>query len=109
MKMGLVHDLAESIVGDITPMDDVTPEEKHAKEKVDFPFFQYFQNAFAEIVGNFPKELAEEFLSLWEEYEAQETIESHYVFDFDKLDMLLQANQYEIGAVLWLYGNQIKD
>ena len=36
-------------------------------------------------------------LSLWEEYEAQETVCSHYVFDFDKLDMLVQANQYEIG------------
>lgn len=29
------------------------------------------------------------------EYEKQETIASNYVFDFDKLDMLIQANQYE--------------
>lgn len=48
-----------------------------------------------------PMALADEFLSLWEEYEAQETIASHYVFDFDKLDMLIQANQYEIG----IYGS----
>lgn len=38
-------------------------------------------------------------MALWEEYEAQETVASHYVFDFDKLDMLIQANQYEIGLV----------
>lgn len=58
-----------------------------------------------QITTDFPKALADEFISLWEEYEAQETIASHYVFDFDKLDMLIQANQYEIGTddlVKWL-------
>ncbi len=34
MKMGLIHDLAESLVGDITPVDNVTVEDKHAMEKV---------------------------------------------------------------------------
>ena len=32
--MALVHDLAESIVGDITPSAGVTKEEKYAREKV---------------------------------------------------------------------------
>lgn len=35
MKMGLIHDLAESLVGDITPVDNVTVEDKHAMEKVE--------------------------------------------------------------------------
>lgn len=47
------------------------------------------------------RRLREEFLSLWEEYEVQETVASHYVFDFDKLDMLIQANQYEVGRSGW--------
>ena len=34
MKMGLVHDLAESIVGDITPVDDVSVDDKHQMELV---------------------------------------------------------------------------
>ena len=34
MKMGLIHDLGESIVGDITPVDNVSEEEKHEREKV---------------------------------------------------------------------------
>lgn len=34
MKMGLIHDLAESIVGDITPADNVSVEDKHSMEKV---------------------------------------------------------------------------
>ena len=32
VKMALVHDIAEAIVGDITPHDPVTPAEKHARE-----------------------------------------------------------------------------
>ena len=32
VKMALVHDIAEAIVGDLTPHDPVTPAEKHARE-----------------------------------------------------------------------------
>ena len=34
MKLALVHDMAECIVGDITPYCGVSKEEKHAKERV---------------------------------------------------------------------------
>lgn len=34
VKMSLVHDLAESIVGDLTPFCGVSKEEKHKREKV---------------------------------------------------------------------------
>ena len=34
MKMGLIQDLGESIVGDITPVDNVSEEEKREREKV---------------------------------------------------------------------------
>jgi putative hydrolase of HD superfamily len=32
LKLALVHDLAECIVGDITPYCGVAPEEKHQRE-----------------------------------------------------------------------------
>lgn len=32
IKMALVHDIAESIVGDITPYDGISPEEKNRME-----------------------------------------------------------------------------
>ena len=32
--MGIVHDLAEAIVGDITPQDNCSKEEKHKLEHV---------------------------------------------------------------------------
>ena len=34
VKMSLVHDLAESIVGDLTPFCGVSKEEKRKREKV---------------------------------------------------------------------------
>ena len=34
MKMGLIHDIGESIIGDITPVDNVTKEEKFEIEEV---------------------------------------------------------------------------
>lgn len=38
---------------------------------------------------------AEEVEQLWLEYEQQQTPESHLVKDFDKLEMILQAHEYE--------------
>lgn len=37
MKMAIVHDLAECIVGDITPFCGVSKEEKYRREEVRFP------------------------------------------------------------------------
>jgi 5'-deoxynucleotidase YfbR-like HD superfamily hydrolase len=34
MKLALVHDMAESLVGDITPYQGISKEEKHKKEEV---------------------------------------------------------------------------
>lgn len=33
IKLSLVHDIAECIVGDFTPYDDISPEEKHRLEE----------------------------------------------------------------------------
>ena len=34
IKMALVHDMAESIVGDLTPHDDISVSQKHQHEQV---------------------------------------------------------------------------
>ena len=72
MKMGLIHDLAESIVGDITPVDNVSVEDKHTMERVGVVVDVHPKNAFLKIVSGFPEPLANEFVSLWEEYEKQD-------------------------------------
>ena len=57
--MAVVHDLAESIVGDITPLDPITPEEKAEKER----------NAIQSICNSLDSKRAQELIGLWEEYE----------------------------------------
>ncbi|CAL8101133.1 unnamed protein product [Calicophoron daubneyi] len=85
MKMAVVHDLAESLVGDITPYCNVTKEEKYTREAT-------AMNQLCDLV---PKESADEIQALWNEYEAQETMEARFCKDFDKFEMLLQAFEYE--------------
>ena len=41
MKLALVHDLAECIVGDITPFCGVSPQEKEKRERV-LNYYQFF-------------------------------------------------------------------
>ena len=79
LKMCLIHDIGESIIGDITPVDDVTPEEKYKREV----------EAINEIFSQ------SNFIELWKEFEAKETPESIFVNDLDKLDLLLQALKYK--------------
>mmetsp|Transcript_57156 Transcript_57156/g.134117 ORF Transcript_57156/g.134117 Transcript_57156/m.134117 type:complete len:217 (-) Transcript_57156:140-790(-) len=67
MKIGLVHDLAEALVGDITPHCGVTKEEKSKLEA----------DAMARIRSSVGESaVGEEIVSLWEEYEAGETAEA---------------------------------
>ena len=104
VKIALVHDLAEAIVGDIAPGDNVPKEEKARREA----------EAMAEMRrmlegcsgggsgGNSSKSnnvtIGAEVESLFEEYERGETPEAQLVKDCDKLEMLLQAVEYEKGA-----------
>lgn len=88
IKLALVHDMAECIVGDIAPQDGVPKEEKHRKER---EAMGVLQNLAGEETG---KELFE----LWCEYEAQETAEAKFVKDLDRFEMILQAHEYEEEA-----------
>jgi putative hydrolase of HD superfamily len=39
IKMALVHDMAEALVGDITPMDGVKKDEKNRREETTIDYF----------------------------------------------------------------------
>ena len=88
--MSLVHDIGESIVGDITPYDGVSDEDKYTMENKAL-------NKLSKLLedSNVCKEFAEEMVSLWHEYEENKTIEAKFVKDIDKFDMILQADEYE--------------
>jgi 5'-deoxynucleotidase len=83
IKMVLMHDLAESIVGDYMP-GDVTARQKLAKEKKAMKF----------ILSGLPKRIREEYEEIWLEYLHNRTEIAKFVHRIDKLEMALQANQY---------------
>ncbi|KAF9991100.1 HD domain-containing protein 2 [Mortierella antarctica] len=87
IKMSIVHDLAESLVGDITPYDGVTIEDKHTQER------NAMHHLCHELLGW--SEQAQEISELWAEYEAASTPEALLVKDFDKFEMIMQALEYE--------------
>ncbi|GFZ16184.1 metal-dependent phosphohydrolase [Actinidia rufa] len=76
IKIAIVHDIAEAIVGDITPSDGVPKEEKSRRE-------QAALNEMCEVLGGGMR--AEEIKELWAEYENNSSIEANLVKDFDKV------------------------
>eukprot|EP01147_Barroeca_monosierra_P005630 gene5631-204_t len=88
IQLAVVHDIAESIVGDITPYDGISKKEKSKIE----------QEAISRIACHL-NELdaagAETLSRLWQEYEHASTPEARFVKDVDKFEMLLQADIYE--------------
>ncbi|GJM93775.1 hypothetical protein PR202_ga10363 [Eleusine coracana subsp. coracana] len=86
IKIAIVHDLAEAIVGDITPSDGIPKAEKSRRE-------QAALDEMCEVLGGGP--IADEIKELWEEYENNSSIEANLVKDFDKVEMILQALEYE--------------
>ena len=87
VRMALVHDLAESIVGDIvTDRGGRTVgsiDEKHLKER------QAIESIFRGLKDE------EEFINLWDEFEHQESRESKILKQLDRLEMVMTALEYE--------------
>lgn len=117
VKMAIVHDLAEAIVGDITPVDGVSNEDKYERESAAIKKIQT-------VLGT-GTVVAQEVTELWyvasvlqmctcvgllisfltnsihalvprrAEYEEGKTDEAKLCKDFDKIEMILQAFEYE--------------
>ena len=84
LKMTLLHDLAESKIGDITP-EQMTPENKMKIEN----------DAFNEIIDQLPETVKSQYLEIWKEYQNNNSKESLFVHQIDKLEMALQAKIYQ--------------
>ena len=84
LRMALVHDLAECVVGDITPRDGVSEEAKARMERE-------AMEGLTRALGR----AGDDVRALWEEYEGGVTAEARLVKDMDKLEMILQAQEYE--------------
>ncbi|KAH8418884.1 hypothetical protein KR222_009073, partial [Zaprionus bogoriensis] len=84
MELALVHDLAESLVGDITPFCGVSKDEKRAME------FKAMED-----ICKLIEPRGKRIMELFEEYENAQSAESRFVKDLDRLDMVMQAFEYE--------------
>lgn len=85
LQLAVVHDLAECIVGDITPRDNVSAEEKYKRE----------EEAMCEIGKLVGAETGSLLYNLWLEYEEKSTPESVFVKDLDRFDLIFTAAHYE--------------
>ena len=83
IKMLVLHELGEVIIGDITPFDNITPEEKMKKE----------HEAMREVIGDLVNQ--EEFLSLLFEFDEKKTKEAIFAHHCDKLEADIQAKVYQ--------------
>jgi putative hydrolase of HD superfamily len=93
MKMCLIHDMAELLVGDITPVDGVPKPEKSRREALTMDYLTK-----SLLVGKDDAAVGEEIRAIWDEYEESKTLESQYVHDVDKMELLLQMMEYEKRA-----------
>lgn len=108
LKLAIVHDIAEALVGDIPPYEPedipdgsdpgalhaffsvrrkASPEAEAAKHATE-------QAAAGELFAMLPERVAEEFRDLWDEYESRTTPEARFVKDVDRLEAFLQSRSY---------------
>jgi len=78
MKMALLHDLAEAMIGDITPHDMARKEKMEKEEVVMKKMLQGF----------------EEYYRIWKEFVEGKIKEAEIMQQIDKLEMILQAHEY---------------
>lgn len=83
MKMVILHDLAESIIGDFVP-GDLAAAEKTAKER----------KAMGAILKGLPQNVRSEYEGIWDEYAENRSEIARFVHRLDKLEMGFQAGQY---------------
>ncbi len=89
-KMALVHDMAEALVGDLTPVDNVPKVEKNRREAETMDYI--CNSLLGKVHGG---ENGASIRKIWQEYEDSETAESHFVHDVDKVELILQMVEYE--------------
>ncbi|TFK51989.1 HD domain-containing protein [Heliocybe sulcata] len=87
VMMAVVHDLAEAQVGDISPREGIPKAEKRRLEA------EAMHNFVHEMLHNSPA--AQRIHALWQEYEEGLSEEARFVKDLDRLEMALQAREYE--------------
>lgn len=83
VKMSLLHDLAESKIGDFTP-EEISKERKLELEN----------NEMNKLLEKLPGQLEKKYKEIWNEFLSSTTKESIFVHEMDRMEMVFQAKYY---------------
>ena len=83
LKMALIHDLPEAIIGDLMPQQKTEQTKKHEEEAIN------------KMLNLLPKTQKQNYLEVWNEYQQGKTKEAKAVKQIEKIEMALQAKEYE--------------
>lgn len=83
LKMLILHEIGEVLIGDITPFDKVTPEEKARIEH------KAMQNVIGDLINK------DELFNLLLEFDEHNTNESKFAYLCDKMEADIQAKVYQ--------------
>ncbi|MDP9197360.1 MAG: HD domain-containing protein [Thermoproteota archaeon] len=83
MKMAILHDLGESIIGDFMPDEILLSNKRFLENK-----------AILSILEKLPNPLRGDYEKIWDEYSNHVTDLSHLIHRIDKLEMAFQARDY---------------
>jgi putative hydrolase of HD superfamily len=87
VRMLLLHDIQESITGD---------HDYYAKKEIGTPIVKLQERlAMKDILSTLPTKLKRKYSAIWQEYEDKTTLEAMLANDIDKIEMLMQASEYE--------------
>ncbi|UCD97118.1 MAG: HD domain-containing protein [Candidatus Bathyarchaeota archaeon] len=87
IRMLLLHDVQEALTGDY----DLFAKERTGSSKVK----QLEKKAIKQLLSLLPSDLKERYFLLWQEFEAQTTPEAILAKDIDRIEMVMQALEYE--------------
>lgn len=82
ISMLVLHELEEIVIGDLTPFDKITKEEKRAKG----------QEAVKKVLASLAKK--DDYFNLLQEFEEEKTLESRFARMCDKLECDIQVKLY---------------
>lgn len=84
VRMCLIHDLAESEMGDLMPEEKISERDHRVKE----------DRVVKRILATLPKGVRRLFLRDWKELLAKKSVEAKLTWEIDKLEMGLQMKDY---------------
>lgn len=82
LKMLIIHDLGEAINGDVAATDQ-TDTDKNVNERKDLQ----------QLISTLPRDVQDEILDLWDDYNQAASREAVLAKSFDKLETIIQHNQ----------------